>query len=167
MTLISCSNRTTSEFTIEEVASATFSINMVRKESESPEAIKLAKVGRLPPGAAYYPPRNNLDLIVYKRTKITQDCLKNVSAGVHPLNNSPILNFSFNNGCTALLAEVTENNIGQKLAIIINDEMVTAPRITAPIIGGFGYVEGNFTQGELNRLSRLLTARIKQNKLNN
>ena len=163
--LVACTNAGTTNFTPEELASATFSIHMVRNETESPEAIQLAKVGKLPPGAAYYPSRKNVDIIVEKRTKITQDCLKNVSAGVLPLTNSPILNFSFDDECAALIEKVTKNNIGQKLAIIINDEMVLAPRISAPISGGSGYVDGYFTQEEINRLSRLLTGRIKRNKL--
>ena len=137
---------------------ANLSFNMVRKESNSEAAMRLAVDGKVPPGAAYYPEEQGGGLIVEKRTKVTGECLKTSSEGLHPEGNYPIVNFTFNIRCARLFGELTSKNIGQRFAVVLDGEIITAPRINGAITGGSGFIEGSFTLESARELSLLLNA---------
>ena len=137
---------------------ANLSFNMVRKESNSEAAMRLALDGKVPPGAAYYPEEQGGGLIVEKRTKVTGECLKTSSEGLHPEGNYPIVNFTFNIRCARLFGELTSKNIGQRFAVVLDGVIITAPRINGAITGGSGFIEGSFTLESARELSLLLNA---------
>ena len=137
---------------------ANLSFNMVRKESNSEAAMRLAPDGKVPPGAAYYPEEQGGGLIVEKRTKVTGECLKTSSEGLHPEGNYPIVNFTFNIRCARLFGELTSKNIGQRFAVVLDGTIITAPRINGAITGGSGFIEGSFTLESARELSLLLNA---------
>ncbi len=139
--------------------SANLSFNMVRKDSDNAAAIRAAIDGRLPPGAAYFPMQEGgTGLIVDKRTRITGECLKSSSEGLHPTGNYPIVNFTFNIRCAQLFGKLTANNIGQRFAVVLDNEIITAPRINGAIPSGSGFIEGSFTIDSARELSLLLNA---------
>lgn len=137
---------------------ANLSFHMVRKESNSEAAMRLALEGKVPPGAAYYPEQQGGGLIVEKRTKVTGECLKSASEGLHPEGNYPIVNFSFNIKCAKIFGELTSKNIGQRFAVVLDGEIITAPRINGAITGGSGFIEGSFTIESARELALLLNA---------
>ena len=137
---------------------ANLSFNMVRKESNSEAAMRLALDGKVPPGAAYYPEEQGGGLIVERRSKITGECLKTSSEGLHPEGNYPIVNFSFNLKCAKLFGQLTQKNIGQRFAVVLDGVIITAPRINGAITGGSGFIEGSFTLESARELSLLLNA---------
>ena len=137
---------------------ANLSFNMVRKESNSEAAMRLALDGKVPPGAAFYPEEQGGGLIVEKRTKVTGECLKTSSEGLHPEGNYPIVNFTFNIRCARLFGELTSKNIGQRFAVVLDGTIITAPRINGAITGGSGFIEGSFTLESARELSLLLNA---------
>jgi preprotein translocase subunit SecD len=51
---------------------------------------------------------------------------------------------------------VTADNIGRPFAVIIDDQVVSAPVIREPITGGSGQISGNFTLEDANRIAMLL-----------
>jgi len=97
-------------------------------------------------------------LIVEKRTKVTGECLKTSSEGLHPEGNYPIVNFTFNIRCARLFGELTSKNIGQRFAVVLDGTIITAPRINGAITGGSGFIEGSFTLESARELSLLLNA---------
>jgi len=132
---------------------------MVRKESNNEAALRLAEEkGTVPPGAAYFPQELGGGLIVERRTKITGECLKTSSEGLHPEGNYPIVNFTFNIRCARLFGELTSKNIGQRFSVVLDDVIITAPRINGAITGGSGFIEGSFTLESARELSLLLNA---------
>ena len=138
---------------------ANLSFNMVRQESNNEAAMRLAREkGTVPPGAAYYPQEQGGGLIVERRTKITGECLKTSSEGLHPEGNYPIVNFSFNLKCAQLFGKLTQKSIGQRFAVVLDDVIITAPRINGAITGGSGFIEGSFTLESARELSLLLNA---------
>jgi protein-export membrane protein SecD len=137
---------------------ANLSFNMVRKESNSEAAMRLAMDGKVPPGTAFFPEEGGGGLIVEKRTKITGECLKTSSEGLHPEGNYPIVNFTFNIRCARLFGELTQKNIGQRFAVVLDGTIITAPRINGAITGGSGFIEGSFTLESARELSLLLNA---------
>ncbi|MEP3892037.1 MAG: hypothetical protein ABJN69_16390 [Hellea sp.] len=135
------------------------SFHIVREESNNVAAMKLAEgKGMVPPGAVYYPDAQGGGLIVERRTQITGDCVKAASAGLHPASNYPIVNFSFNLKCAQLFGSFTQKNIGKRFAVVLDDVIITAPRINGPIMGGSGFIEGNFTLESAKELARLLNS---------
>jgi len=55
-----------------------------------------------------------------------------------------VLNFALTADCAKTFGEFTERNIGKRMAVVINGEMLTSPYIQAAITGGSGYIEGGF-----------------------
>ena len=53
-------------------------------------------------------------------------------------------------------AKVTTENVGKKLAIILDNKIISAPQIREPIIGGNGQITGNFTFQTATDLALLL-----------
>ncbi|WP_409433754.1 protein translocase subunit SecD [Litorimonas sp. RW-G-Af-16] len=137
---------------------ANLSFNMVRQESTNAAAMAAASEGRLPPGAAYFPSKDGSPLIVDKRTKITGECLKSSSEGIHPTANYPIVNFSFNVRCAKEFGDLTSKNLGKRFAVVLDGEIITAPRINGAITGGSGFIEGSFTNESARELALLLNA---------
>jgi len=138
---------------------ANLSFHMVRKESNNEAAMRLAaEKGTVAPGAAYFQQQGGGALIVEKRSKITGECLKSASEGLHPTGNHPIVNFSFNIKCARLFGDLTSRNIGQRFAVVLDNEIITAPRINGAITGGSGFIEGSFTIESARELSLLLNA---------
>ncbi|MEP3892036.1 MAG: protein translocase subunit SecD [Hellea sp.] len=139
---------------------ANLSFHMVRAESNNEAAMRLAfEKGTVPPGAAFFPEEQGGGLIVERRTKITGECLKNSSEGIKPeTNNVAIVNFTFNVRCARLFGELTSKNIGQRFAVVLDELIITAPRINGAITGGSGYIEGSFTLESARELALLLNA---------
>jgi preprotein translocase subunit SecD len=98
--------------------------------SNNAAAMKAAAEGRIKTGKAYFLQQEGGALIVDKRTRITGECLKSASEGLHPTNSYPIVNFSFNIRCARIFGDLTSQSIGQRFAVILDNEIITAPRIT-------------------------------------
>ena len=143
------------------------SFHVVRKESNSEAAIRLALDGKVPPGTAFFKEKNGDGLIVEKRTKVNQNCLESVSSGTHPLDGVPIINFQFDEICTKLFGELTSKSIGERFAIVLNGEILTAPTINGAITAGTGFVEGGFTKDDVEKIVQDLLPYTKRNKLTN
>ncbi len=138
---------------------ANLSFHLVRPESFSQAAMQLAATkGQYPSGATYFPQEDGGGLIVEERTRITGECLKSSKEGIHPERNDPIINFEFNIRCARLFGKLTSENVGKQFAVVLNDVIITAPRMNGPITGGKGYIEGSFTMESARELSLLLNA---------
>lgn len=99
-------------------------------------------------------------MLVVERTRIDQHCLADIRADEHPENLRPILKFRFNNECAELFGKLTSENIGRQFAVVVDEEIVTAPTIRAPIWGGSGFIEGGF---ETMKEAQDMAASLRQN----
>lgn len=68
----------------------------------------------------------------------------------------PVVSFKFNTVGGKKFGEVTKNNIGERLAIVLDNEVISAPTIQSAILGGSGIISGNFTVKSANDLALLL-----------
>lgn len=68
----------------------------------------------------------------------------------------PAVNFRFNPLGAKKFGEITTENTGKPFAVVLDDEVITAPRINEPILGGSGIITGQFTPEEANQLAILL-----------
>ncbi|MDB2406975.1 protein translocase subunit SecD [Jannaschia sp.] len=73
-------------------------------------------------------------------------------------NGLPAVTFRFNPAGARAFGVYTSENIGRPFAIVLDEEVVTAPTIQSAITGGSGQITGNFDVEEANRLSILLRA---------
>jgi preprotein translocase subunit SecD len=71
-------------------------------------------------------------------------------------NNRPAVNFRFNPQGGRAFGEYTAANIGQPFAIVLDNEVISAPVIQSHIPGGSGIITGRFTVEESTRLAVLL-----------
>ncbi|XYK81094.1 MAG: protein translocase subunit SecD [Labrenzia sp.] len=73
-------------------------------------------------------------------------------------SNEPVVNFRFNTSGARKFATVTQQNVGRPFAIVLDEEVISAPVIREPITGGSGQISGNFTVEGANDLAVLLRA---------
>ncbi len=73
-------------------------------------------------------------------------------------NGRPAVAFQFNVSGARKFGEYTANNVGAPFAIVLDGEVISAPRINEAIPGGSGIITGNFTIEESTNLAVLLRA---------
>jgi len=73
-------------------------------------------------------------------------------------NGNPAVNFRFNTSGARSFGDYTAENIGSPFAIVLDDEVVSAPVIQSHIPGGSGIITGNFSVEESTNLAVLLRA---------
>jgi len=73
-------------------------------------------------------------------------------------NNNPVVSFRFNTTGARKFGDFTVENVGTPFAIVLDNEVVSAPVIQEPIRGGAGQISGNFSVEETTNLAVLLRA---------
>ncbi len=73
-------------------------------------------------------------------------------------NGQPAVSFRFNPQGGIIFGEYTAANIEKPFAIVLDDEVISAPTIRTKIPGGAGQITGNFTVEDSTRLAVLLRA---------
>ena len=73
-------------------------------------------------------------------------------------NGRPAVNFRFNPTGARKFGDYTAANIGNPFAIVLDDEVISAPTIQSHIPGGSGIITGNFSVEESTQLAVLLRA---------
>ncbi|MEM9431779.1 MAG: protein translocase subunit SecD, partial [Pseudomonadota bacterium] len=73
-------------------------------------------------------------------------------------NGLPAVNFRFNPSGGRAFGNYTAANIGNPFAIVLDEEVISAPVIQSHIPGGSGIITGNFSVEEATRLAILLRA---------
>ncbi|MDF1801519.1 protein translocase subunit SecD [Thalassovita sp.] len=73
-------------------------------------------------------------------------------------NGQPAVSFRFNTTGARKFGDYTAENIGNPFAIVLDDEVISAPVIQSHIGGGSGIITGNFNVEESTNLAVLLRA---------
>jgi SecD/SecF fusion protein len=68
------------------------------------------------------------------------------------------VSFEFNAEGTRRFGDFTRKHVGEILAIVLDNRIISAPRINEPILGGKGVIEGNFSAAEAAELATLLNS---------
>jgi preprotein translocase subunit SecD len=96
--------------------------------------------------------------VVKKQVLVSGGDLTDAQAAFDPRTGEPIVNFRFNTAGARKFAEATQANVGQPFAIVLDNEVISAPVIREPITQGSGQISGNFTVQSANDLAILLRA---------
>lgn len=99
----------------------------------------------------------NQRISIYKRSLISGEMLTNAQPSFDQ-NNRPVVSFSLNSIGAKRFCEVTTENVDKPFAIVLDGEVISAPRINERICGGSGQISGGFTVEEANSLAILLRA---------
>ncbi len=94
--------------------------------------------------------------LVKKDADITGDYLTDARVGFDN-QQRPLVNFTFNPQGGQLFADLTSENIGSPLAIILDSQVYSAPNIRGRI-GARGQITGRYTMAEASDLSVILRA---------
>lgn len=95
-------------------------------------------------------------LDVEKRLILSGENLIDAQPGYDQQNKQPIVSFKLDRVGANKFANATKDNVGRPLAIILDNEVISAPVIREPILTGSGQISGNFTTEEANQLAVLL-----------
>src|SRR5207245_11464013 len=96
--------------------------------------------------------------MVYKRSVLTGRDLVDAQASFDQRTNEPVISFRFNADGARRFAQVTQENVGKPFAIVIDNEVMSAPVIREPILGGSGQISGAFTVEQANDMALMLRA---------
>ena len=139
---------------------AKMTFQMVDRETSIVDAL----AGRLPPGSEIIPHDSDVDAngdpvlyVVERRAIITGEMLTN-SQVTTDQNGQFAVSLQFNPTGGRRFGDATSQNVGELFAIILDDKVISAPRIQTAILGGTGQITGNFTAQSAGDLATLLRA---------
>ncbi len=118
--------------------------------------------GRAPTGYLVLPEdersgTEGIEWLVTKRVYVSGENLVDAQPAFDT-NGRPAVSFRFDGTGGRRFGKVTSENVGRPLAIVLDNKVISAPRINEPIPGGTGIITGNFTVEEANELALLLRA---------
>ncbi|MFA6184461.1 MAG: protein translocase subunit SecD [Parcubacteria group bacterium] len=97
------------------------------------------------------------DYWIYKETGLTGKNLKDTAVVFTDQGLSePQVQLKFDTEGSKLFAEITKRNIGKKVAIYLDKEIISAPVVQAEITAGEAVITGNFTTDEAKELKKRL-----------
>ena len=99
---------------------------------------------------------NGDKLSVSKRIVMSGENLIDAQPNINNQNNEPTVSFTLDRLGAQKFGRVTTDNVGKRLAIVLDGEIVSAPSINEPITSGSGVISGNFSFQEATDLSLLL-----------
>jgi preprotein translocase subunit SecD len=121
--------------------------------------VQQAQQTRPPPESEILPgAKGQGSYLIEKRVVVSGGDLTDAQPGFDPRTNEPVVNFRFNTAGARKFAQVTQENVGKPFAIVLDNEVISAPVIREPILGGSGQISGSFTVQGANDLAILLRA---------
>lgn len=105
-------------------------------------------------GIAGQADEQKLFLAVQRRPLVTGENL--IDAQPSFQDGDPVVNFRFNAVGARKFGQATVENVGTRFAIVLDNEVISAPVIREPIPGGSGVISGNFTTESARDLALLL-----------
>jgi preprotein translocase subunit SecD len=95
--------------------------------------------------------------VIKSKPLLSGDLLEDARVSVDEFAKAKV-NFKFNSLGAKKFANITKENVGKVLTIVLDDKVISDPIINEPILGGNGYISGNYTIESANELALLLRA---------
>jgi len=99
---------------------------------------------------------NNEKLSVSKRIIMSGENLIDAQPNFNNQSNQPTVSFTLDRFGAQKFGRTTTDNVGKRLAIVLDGKIVSAPLINEPITSGSGIISGNFSFQEATDLALLL-----------
>lgn len=125
------------------------------------------KAGKVPPGVKVFPMRHydratgqtmETEIALHDRTLMTGEYITNAQVHIDPQYNTPYVSLTFDPQGARLFERITANNVKQRLAIVLDGVVYSAPVIQEKISGGRASITGSFTMDEARDLAIVLRA---------
>ena len=97
------------------------------------------------------------NISVERRALITGEML-DTAAPSFDQTGQPVVTFRFNSQGSRRFCKISTENVSKPFAIVLDDEVISAPVIREPICGGSGQISGGFSVQDANDLAILLRA---------
>lgn len=122
--------------------------------------IEQALEGRPPPGSIIMETNDDppVPYLINEAPLLSGDDLVDAQTGFDQQTNEPVVTFRFNTSGARKFGLITQQNVGRPFAIVLDGEIISAPVIREPILGGSGQISGDFTVEGANDLAVLLRA---------
>ncbi|MBI4972474.1 MAG: protein translocase subunit SecD [Candidatus Omnitrophica bacterium] len=122
------------------------------------DKLKQALGGNVPDGYELkYAQEDNEPLLLEKEAVLTGEALTNAAVRFDQSQfNEPIVGLQFNSDGAKKFAQVTSNNVGRRLAIVLDGKLQSAPRIKEAIPSGEAVITGRFSVEQAQDLSIVL-----------
>ena len=101
---------------------------------------------------------SEIPLVVKKKAMITGDLLTDAQVRIDSQFNQPYVAIEFNSTGAKLFDQVTAANVGKRFAIILDNNIYSAPVIRERISGGSAQISGSFTEKDAADLAIVLRA---------
>ena len=88
------------------------------------------------------------------------ESITSASSSRNPLTQEPMILFGFNSDGGAAMYQLSSKNIGERMAIILDDKLISAPTLQEPIHSN-GQITGDFTQEEATTIANALLNPLK------
>ncbi len=99
-----------------------------------------------------------IPIVVQKKSMITGDLLTDAQVRIDSQFNQPYVGIEFNSLGAKLFDQVTAANVGKRFAIVLDNNIHSAPVIRERISGGSAQISGNFTEKTASDLAIVLRA---------
>ncbi len=135
---------------------ARLTFQMVDQSMPAQEAVQ----GRPPAGSTVMYSNDDppIPYVIENRVIVSGENLIDAQTSFDQRTNEPVVSFRFDNQGATRFGQTTQQNVGRLFAIILDNEVISAPQIREPILGGSGQISGNFTVQSANDLAVLLRA---------
>ncbi|RJR23726.1 MAG: protein translocase subunit SecD [Desulfobacteraceae bacterium] len=142
---------------------AILEFKLMDEEGNLEEAIK----GNVPPGdeilyeVATDPntgAKRKIPFLLKKRTLLTGEYITDARVAIDSRYNEPYVSLSFDARGARLFEQITGENIKKRLAIVLDNNVYSAPVIQDKISGGKAQITGRFTMEEAKDLAIVLRA---------
>lgn len=134
----------------------------VRLVDDSPEALAQLAQGNVPFGDELFKERDGRPILVKRRVILTGENLNDAQPGFDGQTQEPTVNLELDNRGARIFQDVTRENVGKRMAIILFEkgkgEVVTAPVIRQEIGGGRVQISGQMTTVEATDTALVLRA---------
>ncbi|MCG8595482.1 MAG: protein translocase subunit SecD [Kiloniellales bacterium] len=118
-----------------------------------------ASSGRPPPGHIFLPSaeEEGIRYAVERRAMVRGENLDDAQA-TYDQYGQPVVAFRFDSIGARRFGRATQDNVGRIFAIVLDERVISAPRIQEPILGGNGQISGRFSLQSAQDLALLLRA---------
>jgi len=142
---------------------ALLEFKLVDEENSLEEALG----GNIPPGSeilyqSTYDSKTgrkvNVPYLLKKRAPLTGESLTDARVSIDSQYGDPYVSISFDARGARLFERITGDNVGKRLAIVLDNNVYSAPVIRDRIAGGKAQITGHFTMEEAKDLAIVLRA---------
>ena len=109
---------------------------------------------------------NGENLNISKRIVMSGENLVDAQPNFNSQSNEPTVSFTLDRLGAQKFGRATTDNVGKRLAIVLDGKIISAPSINEPITSGSGIISGNFSFQEATDLSLLLRSGALPTPLN-